>query len=219
MIEAIGTKRLIILLVLAALTGIFGFLHLYIFAPKAESAQRQTSALRSQIASLRDETEALKTDMTRFRERSIQFKKIEAAGFFNDQSRVLARQRLEEMQIQSKLLAARYEIKRARVVNSERAGKAGYGVLETPITLKLSAIDDMDIYKFIYMLNYTFPGQISIVDMELVRKREVTPEILKEIGLGRPPEILSAELNIEWRTMTKQENLVPAAQDEEEGVQ
>lgn len=217
MIEAIGTKRLVILLVLTALTGIFGFLHLSVFAPKAQSALRQANAIRSEVATLRDETEALKTDMTRFRERSIQFAKIGEAGFFNDQSRVLARQRLEEMQIQSKLLAARYEIKRALIVNSERAGKAGYGVLETPITLQLSAVDDMDIYKFIYMLNYTFPGHISIVDMELVRRQEVTPEILKEIGLGRPPEIISAKLNIEWRTMTKQENLVPVSPEEDGG--
>lgn len=219
MIEAIGIKRIIILLVLAALTGIFGFLHLSVFSPKSESAMRQASALRGQIVTLRDETEALKTDMTRFRERSIQFKKISDAGFFNDQSRVLARQRLEEMQIESKLLAARYEIKRARIVNSERASKAGYGILETPITLQLSAIDDVDIYKFIYMLNYTFPGQISIVDMELVRRLEVTPEILKEIGLGRPPEIISAKLNVEWRTMVKQENLVPSSQDDDGGEQ
>lgn len=217
MIDSIGAKRLIVLGTLLAITVVLAVSSLYIFEPKARTAKMQLDSLRSQIAQLRMDTDIMKTDMTRFESRVSQFQRIQNAGFFNDQSRVLARERFDNMQKESKLLAARYEIKPAKVVDDELAGKAGYGILETPIALTLSAIDDLDIYKFIYMLNEDFPGHVTITDLFIEKKTDVTPDILKEIGLGRPPEMVEAKMSVEWRTMTRKAVLDGSGESAEGG--
>ena len=72
---------------------------------------------------------------------------ISRMGFFNDQDRVLARQRFDTMQKLSKIISARYEIKAANILTDEVSPETGFVVMESPITVELAAVDDLDVYR------------------------------------------------------------------------
>lgn len=201
----IGAKRILVLLILGGALAALAVANYFILEPQTVSSRNQLSTVMGETATLQGEVEKMRSDFAAFQQQKILFENISKMGFFNDQDRVLARERFETMQKLSKIISARYEIKAANVINDESAEKTGYVVMESPITVELSAIDDLDIYRFIYFLNYGFPGHIAINNMTIERKLDINPETLKRIGTGDPPEIINAKMDMEWRTMARKD--------------
>ena len=164
---------------------------------------------------LQREIEKMQADFLLFEKQKGYFEAISKMGFFNDQDRVLARERFDTMQKLSKIISARYEIKAANLLTDESPPETGFVVMESPITVNLSAVDDIDVYRFIYYLNYSFPGHITINSIAMKREAEITPEVLKQLGTGNPPEVISAQLELDWRTMARKDalNVVTPAAD------
>ncbi len=207
MIEKIGVKRVLILVVLIAVLAILFVSTEYVFKPQAEGTQTQLNTVMNEKSQLQREIEKMQADFLLFEKQKGYFEAISKMGFFNDQDRVLARERFDTMQKLSKIISARYEIKAANLLVDESPPETGFVVMESPITVNLSAVDDIDIYRFIYYLNYSFPGHITINSINMTREAEITPEILKQIGTGNPPEIISAKLELDWRTMARKDVL------------
>ncbi len=207
MIAKIGAKRALILIVLTgALVVFFGGAE-YVFKPQAQETQMQLDAAMSEKSQLQREIEKMQADFLLFEKQKGYFEAISKMGFFNDQDRVLARERFDTMQKLSKIISARYEIKAANLLVDESPPETGFVVMESPITVNLSAVDDIDVYRFIYYLNYSFPGHITINSIAMKRQAEITPEILKQLGTGNPPEVISAQLELDWRTMARKDAL------------
>lgn len=208
MMGKIGAKRMTLLMVLIALVAALGLSSEFVFAPKNAESQQKLRSVTGEAATLQTEITKMKGDFAAFEHEKAYFETISRMGFFNDQDRVLARERFDTMQKLSKIISARYEIKAANVLTDEADPETGFVVMESPITVTLSAVDDLDVYRFIYYLNYGFPGHITINNLNMERKAEISPTILKEIGTGNPPEIITAKLDLDWRTMARKESIV-----------
>lgn len=209
MIASIGYKRFLFILVLAIAVGILAFASYFVFAPKVVSTQSELSTLQAQSSTLQSEVDQMRDSFTQFDKKKVVFEDISRMGFFNDQNRVLARERFETLQKLSKIISARYEIKAANVLSQDIPIETGFVVMESPISITLTALDDIDIYRFIYYLNYGFPGHVTINSLEILREGEITPEILKDIGTGNPPSLITATMELEWRTMARKESIAP----------
>lgn len=209
MIEQIGYKRflrivilVVILIALAAGTEL-------VFKPKVEQSARDLSAAKSEVTTLSDEINKMRDAYNMFEQQKNYYAVISRMGFFNDQDRVLARERFETMQRLSKILSAKYEIKAANILSEEANPDTGFVLMESPISVELSAVDDLDIYRFIYYLNYGFPGHITINNISITRSANVTTDLLKQIGTGNPPPVVSAKMEMDWRTMARKEAIQP----------
>ena len=215
MIAKIGAKRALILVVLTGALAVFFGSAEYIFKPQAQETQMQLDAAMNEKSQLQREIEKMQADFLLFEKQKGYFEAISKMGFFNDQDRVLARERFDTMQKLSKIISARYEIKAANLLTDESPPETGFVVMESPITVNLSAVDDIDVYRFIYYLNYSFPGHITINSIAMKREAEITPEVLKQLGTGNPPEVISAQLELDWRTMARKDalNVVTPAAD------
>lgn len=209
MIASIGYKRFLLILVLAAATGVLAFASYFVFAPKVVSTQSELSTLQAQSSTLQSEVDQMRDSFAQFDRKKVVFEDISKMGFFNDQNRVLARERFETLQKLSKIISARYEIKATNVLSQDIPIETGFVVMESPISITLTALDDIDIYRFIYYLNYGFPGHVTINHLEIVRDGEITPEVLKDIGTGKPPSLITATMELEWRTMARKESIAP----------
>lgn len=209
MIGKIGAKRAFVLIVLVVLLGVFFAAGTFVFQPKTEQSQQELNRVMGETNTLRDEVTKMRADFETFQKEKTFYDNISRLGFFNDQDRVIARERFDTMQKLSKIISARYEIKAANLVETEGASANGFVVMESPISVTLSAIDDLDVYRFIYYLNYGFPGHITINDLSIERKAQIDPAVLKSIGTGNPPEIISAKMDLEWRTMARKEDIAP----------
>lgn len=211
MIAKIGVKRTILIMALLVVLAASAGLNYFVFEPRNVQSQNELNAVMSETATLSNEVQKMRADFEVFQKQKSFYETIERLGFFNDQDRVIARERFDTMQKLSKIISARYEIKAANLIEGEDASATGFVVMESPITVTLSAIDDLDVYRFIYYLNYGFPGHITINNLSLERKAEITPAVLKQIGTGAPPEIISAKMDLEWRTMARKEDIAPQA--------
>ncbi len=209
MIASIGYKRFLLIVILAAGTGIFAFASYFVFAPKVESTTSELSTLQAQSSTLQGEIDQMRDSFAQFDKKKVVFEDISRMGFFNDQNRVLARERFDTLQKLSKIISARYEIRAANVLSQDIPIETGFVVMESPISITLTALDDIDIYRFIYYLNYGFPGHVTINSLNIERNGEVTPEVLKDIGTGNPPSLITATMELEWRTMARKESIAP----------
>ncbi len=219
MIAAIGYKKSLLIIVLAVLTGVLAFATYFIFQPKAADSQAELSTLQAQASTLQNEVDQMRQDFSQFDSKKAVFENISRMGFFNDQNRVMARERFDTLQKLSKIMSARYEIKPAKIFSQDIPLETGFVVMESPITITLTALDDIDIYRFIYYLNYGFPGHITINKLEIKRDGKVTPEVLKEIGQGNPPALITANMEMQWRTMARKESIAPETLSSNTAVQ
>lgn len=209
MIKDIGAKRAFLLLTLVVLLAGMVAISYLVLEPQTERSKQELNRVMGEKSTLQSEVDKMRADFVSFQKEKALFDTITKMGFFNDQDRVLARERFDTMQKLSKIISARYQIKAANIVADEGASAGDFVVMESPITVDLSAVDDLDVFRFVYYLNYGFPGHITINSLNMERKAEVTPTILKEIGTGSPPEIISAKLELDWRTMARKDSIAP----------
>lgn len=207
MIDKIGPRRATVLFVLIGAIAVLAVANYLFLRPKADSTKLELDGVRNETSVLKKETEKMRADLAVIEKQKLFFDSITKMGFFNEQDRLQARQRFETMQQLSKIISAKYEIRAATIVPDEAAEKTGYVIMDSPIKIDLSAIDDLDVYRFIYYLNYGFPGHITIRNVSIERKAELTPTVLKNIGSGLPTEIITATMDLQWRTMAKKESV------------
>lgn len=208
MIGSLGFKRLITLLFLATfLLSIFAY-NQFMLVPETTEIQRALNAEKSEVNRISQTMNDLRSDIDKFEVQRDQFNNLQILGFFGDQDRLELRERFNDLQARSGLLSAQYTINPAIVEENEKAFEAGYKIFNTPIRFSLSALNDTAIYQFIYFLNYGFPGQVSITELDIRKLTAITPTVLQKIGSGEPVKIVEATLNITLRTLVED----PAAQ-------
>ncbi|MFA5592359.1 MAG: hypothetical protein WC989_03490 [Micavibrio sp.] len=216
MIKTIGIKRAVVLLSLAGLCAFAFVLSNYFLTAQVQKSRQALASTQGEIAQLQMELEQMRQDAIFLEREKGTYENITRLGFFEPQDRVEARARLDTIQKLSKIVSARYEIRAATVMREEdtqtdaiineslaaEGEKAPeFAVIESPVIVTLSAIDDIDIYNFIYYLNYGYPGHISIEKLNIERRGDITQDNLKLIGMGTPPELVSARMEIIWRSM------------------
>lgn len=206
---AIGKKRMLVLVTLAVLLAVLSVLAFFVAVPQAQKTKKRLDEISANKNQIAIEMEKMRADYITFENQRNLFDKLEKTGFLNDQNRVLTRARFETLQRLSKIVSAKYEIKAAVITENELSENTGYVTMKSPISVTVSAIDDLDVYRFIYYLNYGFPGFIKIKDLVIDRTGEITPEVLKSIGAGAPPQIVTAKMELEWTTMTKKSSIPP----------
>jgi hypothetical protein len=214
MIHAISIKIIALILLLCAFAGVLTYINMGYLSQNVAESQKKLNIVRSESSELRTQVEKLKTDYAAFEKERDKFEQITRLGFFNAQDRVEAREKFGAIERLSKIMFARYEIKAASIVSSEKdlqtnvlgeiiaeQSVADYVVIESPVSVSLSAIDDIDIYRFIYYMNYGFPGHVTINQISIQKTEKLTADIIKQIGLGNPQELVTGTIDLTWRTM------------------
>lgn len=201
MIRVLGARRIFLLLSLLGIAGFLAVVYFYFLLPQKDRAESDLRRVRAETMSTEQQLRTLTQEIEQFESQKVLFEKLDGLGFFNAQDRVLARERFEVMQQMSRVLSAKYEIKPAKIIEDELAQEAGYGVLNSEISVSLEAFDDIDIYRFVYLMNYAFPGHITISNLNIERQAEVTSDVLRGIGSGSATALISAKFDASWRTM------------------
>lgn len=207
MIQLIGYQKSLILAVLVIVTGILAFVNFSMFGPQARKATMQLGGIQSEEARLRQEVSAMRGEQEQFEEQKALFEILKLRNFFGDQDRVHAREVLGAMQRQAKLLSVKYEIRSAGALEFDGITDEKYAVMSSPIAIEIEAVDDLDVYNFIYLLTYRFPGQVSIKKLDIVRPVRLTTDVLKSIGTGSPIPLIRAKIEAEWNTVVPRESI------------
>ncbi len=203
MIRIVGFQRILSILLLLGFLVLTFWYSVYYLKPEMAKAQGELSLNQSEISEKTENMKALREGVEKFTYQKDAFEKIQKYGFFDPQDRVEARQRLNAMQKESRLLSAKYTIKSAESEENKTLEEAGYKLLNTEIVFELEAIEDIDVYTFMYLLNYGFPGHVSIESWSLERDKEVTQAMLRQIGTFGVQPLVKAVVKVNWRTSVK----------------
>lgn len=214
MIRVIGFQKILILIVLAAVLVLAALYNFYILKPSSILVERELRQNKSEISEVQTNMDNLVQGLAKFEGQKQKFETVRKYGFFDPQNRVQTKQRFNVMQKEAQLLSARYTIKPAQIEKNEKVAEAGYKIVNTEIDLSLEALEDGDIYNFLYLLNYGFPGQVSITSLDLSRDVEITQPLLRQIGVGEASGLVKATFRLNWRTMLPDETLSVSGQAE-----
>ena len=201
MIKVLGTKRVLGLVFLVALnvalaTGV------YLYAvPEKGKKERELRRLTGQIATLISDIERMQVEFEQLEAQQEEFDQLKARGFFGNQGRRQAEQILERIQKEAGVISAVAGIQSGVVEDNEEAKKAEHKILKSPVTIHLEAMDDVDVYRYIYLLEKFFPGHVTIESVNMERLADVSGPVLRSIASGSNPKLIKAEIEMIWRTM------------------
>ena len=207
MLETLGIKRLAILGALAALAGLLAASYYLYIVPEQESAERQLRKLEGQVSTKRSDIAKIQVELEKLVEQKDTFEELRDKGYFSEQNRVVARNRIEEIQDLSAVLSVRYRIEPADIETNELIEKANHVILSSPFEVNIDALDDTDIYRFFYLLQTSFPGHASFEQIELERGTEVNDASLRKILTGEPVPLVRGKIRFTWRTFLPEESV------------
>ncbi len=216
MIKLIGIGRLFIIISLGLLLALLVVYYHFSAVPVLSDVSKELRKNNSEISNISNDLDELKNGMEEFKGRQDEFLALkDQYDFFNPQDRVQARRQLNVIRDLSRVTSAQYNIRPAVTEEKQSLRDAGYKLLSTPIEFTLKAIEDKDIYTYLYHLNFSFPGMLIIDEISISRDEEVTQPLLRDIGTGREDirALVTATVKTSWRTVVPD----PSISIEEEG--
>ncbi len=216
MIKLIGTKRLMILVVLLGLSGLLAAGSYLYLIPENAKLDAELNKLKADISFKRSEADRFRQQMTEIMNEKNTFESMQKIGFMGEQSRKEAGIRLEAIQSYSRVLSAKWNIAPGAVdvaAESEAAKEANRVVFKSEIVVNLEALDDADIYNFVYLMENAFIGHVSVTALELERILDLNEVTLRQIGSGIPAVLVKAKVVFDWKTLMSRDQvstIVPA---------
>jgi len=102
-----------------------------------------------------------------------------------------------------------YSISPAETKTTKALQDAGYKILDSNIEFVIGAVDDTDVYKFLYLLMHGFPGQVTITDIDMSKQLNLTQPLIRNIGMDAPHEpLVRAIIVAQWRSMVPDTSFV-----------
>lgn len=201
MIEILGIKRVLVLAVLIAINAMLAFWVYTNLSPKYENQDRQLRTVQGQINTTRQSLDQILTEFGQIERQKEHFETLKKRGFFDEQNRIEAQNLLQEILYKSQVVSARATIGGGKVSDPPALSEAGHQVLTSPISIEITALEDVDIYRYLWLLEKGFSGYIHVKTFNLNRQADITREILQSIISGQNPEIVSAKIEADWVTL------------------
>ncbi len=207
MIQIIGVKRILILIILLAVNvALAAATYLYV-VPKSDTLERQLRSTRSQVAQKRTEADQLRNEFDVIQEKKASFENLRDLGFISEQNRLVARRRIMDIQKYSRVIRANYNINPANISHSKTTDEIDHVILASPLTVNVEAVDDIDFYSFVYWMETAFPGHMSLNSLQLTRTNELNETTLRAIGSGSPIALMKGDVNMLWRTIAPKQDV------------
>lgn len=201
MIRILGLKRIIILTVLIAVNLLLaGLMYLY-FVPQGKKEQLNLQTLQGEINNLQSDISRMKIEYDEIQKEKERFQSLESDGFFRDQSRREAEDLLKRIQVSSNVLSAVINIGSGQIMPNAEADKASHKILQSTVKLEIESVDDVDIYRYLYMMQRHFPGYLTFESFQMQRVANIDATILRGIASGKITPLVKAEIDMSWQTM------------------
>lgn len=203
MIDILGIKRILVLTLVIAINGILAFFVYANLVPQYEKQERELRSIQGQISTTGQRLDQILTEFDQIEQQKIRFDALKDRGLFDSQNRIKAQDLLESILFQSKVTSAKATIGGGKSAPHPSVAESGYNVLTSPISIEIQALNDIDVYKYLWLLEKQFKGYIDVKEFTLNRQGNVTREVLQSIISGQNPTIVSAKIKVDWITLIK----------------
>ncbi len=208
MIKVLGAKRILMLVMLLAINSALAAGVYVYFEPEKIKKERELRTLSGQNTGVQSDIERLQIEFDQLEEQQEQFDKLRDKGFIGTQDRRQAELLFAKIGKEAGVIKSVANVQAGTVEDNEEAGKAGHKILRSPILVEIKALDDIDVFRYIYLVEQFFPGHITIEYINLERTADVSGTVLRSIASGNNPELVKASMEIIWRTMIPEKDII-----------
>lgn len=211
MIRILGIRRIALLAILIGLNLAFGvFYYLYLF-PHTKTLNMNLQTMEGENGTREADISRMQVEYDEIQREKTRFQTLANDGFFRDQSRREAEDLFKRIQISSGVLSAVVNIGAGKMIDNVEAAKASYKVLESPVRLTIEALDDIDIYRYLYMMQRNFPGYLTYETFQMQRIANVDATVLRGVATGKNVPLVKADIQMTWQTMIPDQKPVDPA--------
>lgn len=208
MIKIIGFKRLIVLTILIAINAALAAgIYMYLL-PENAKTDRELTAVKRQVSGVRSDINKMQIEFEQLEEQQDKFDNLKDTGFFSTQVRSEAKLLFSQIQEDSNVLSATVSVKSGVIETNEEAQKSNHKVLMSPVELEIESLDDIDVYRYLVLLQQRFPGHLSLDRITMKRNRDLSKAVLRSIASGASPELVSANVRMSWRTIIPENQVI-----------
>lgn len=205
MIEILGFRRVIVLVILLAVNALLAAASYLYLVPEKTKLERDSMATKSALMSVRSDIDNMERELALLEEQRVEFQALENTGFFETQDRYMAEQIFTQTQGESNVLGASASITAGEMQKNKIAAEASHDILKSKISVKIESLDDLSVFKYAYLLEKKFPGFLSIDKMTINRQGEISGIVLRGLANGEEPNLVSATIEASWNTMIPSE--------------
>ena len=208
MIRVLGIKRIILLTVLVAINAALGaavYLHI---VPEADNKNIELATLRSQNSTTQADITRLQVEFDQLDAQREEFEELRRKGFIGTQDRRQAEKLFVKIGEEAGVFNSVASVQRGTIEDNAEAEKAGHKVLKSPILVQIKALDDVDVFRYIYLVEQFFPGHIAIDSVDIRRSTEVSGTVLRAIAGGKNLDLVTADMVIVWRTLIPESEVI-----------
>jgi len=208
MIQVLGIKRIIVLVILVAMNAALAAgVYMYV-QPEKLKKQRQLSSMKSKVSQVRNDIDRIQVEFRQLEEQQEEFDRLKESGFFTKQERNKAQRIFEDIQTRSKVVSAVASIDRGSLEKNDESDKAEHVMLVSPVKVTIEALDDIDVFRYLYLLKQSFPGHMQLEKVNLERRGNITNPVLRSIVSGKNPELVKASIELTWWSMIPQTDVI-----------
>ena len=201
MINILGKKRVFFLSLFLLINAVLGLLIFFYLLPEKQDSETKLRAVSAQFSTVQQDLANIKLDLEKLQQQQGFFEELNRRGFFNFQGRQEARDVLQGLDDQAEIIFSKVSIGAGEISEHVEAAKADYVVLESPVSISIEAVDDVDVFNYLHLLNNVFPGHISVDEFVIKRELDVSGGVLRAIASGERPKMVDGRIQMMWRTM------------------
>lgn len=206
MTDMVGKNRVVILAILLIANVLFYAGDTYYVKKNAQQANNELRNVKSKTQQFKNQTREILEDNEKLKQRSAIYEDLIEKGFVNDQNRVTVRDSFNLMATVTQLVNANYEVSRAEVIKDKTLQSVGYNLLKSQVKVEMSAIDDVKIYNFLYLIANKYPGIANIKSLNVEKESEITAGALRRMNNAEPSPIVSGFVEFDWVTVAPFDN-------------
>ena len=203
MVKVIGYKRIMSLLILVAINAFLAAIVYAFLVPQYDKTEKDLRTTRGQVVSKRAQVDELHMQYNQIQEQQALFNDLETVGFVGAQDRSRVSKEISIIGSRIGLLDAPFTIEPAKIINNEHMQETDYVILNSPISVRVAALDDSDIYNFIYWMKYGLPGHVATTEVTLKREADIDEVSLRRIGNGIATTLIDGKIEFSWNSMVR----------------
>jgi uncharacterized protein (DUF2236 family) len=202
MIELLGVKRAILLLVLLALNAVVAAVFLLVLEPMRTDADNHLNAVRGEISTLQANIENVKAELASFNENLPKYEALKVSGFFSPQDRFEIGRYLEDLKTRSGISGFSYKIADIQRIANTDADTAKLRLISSRIELdSVMTLLDTGFYNLLTVLPQSFPQQVRIESFSVKRTGKIDDALLENVRQGKASPLV-AQVAFDFMTVT-----------------
>ena len=200
MMNVLGTKRIVFIVVLVLMNAGGGAAYKYM-SDTIITKERELNGVKRQVQKRFAEVKKVREQFEALRGQVSDYVRLEKNGFFEEQDREMLRDVFFDAQKKSQVLRAKYNVSPYKEEKSKHITQPNLRWVNSDVSVQIEALDDIDVFSFIELVESKFPGYIQFKSVDIKRGQDLDTKTLTEIGSGKPVSLVSADVNFTWHAV------------------